>query len=189
MVCHASDQSAKETSREMIDERAHLIKEYRINAARMRERANAVSSPPMREQFEQLARESPYNGLCAGHRGGKPRCATTSRSRSSLGVDFTVPRLLYCAFGCVLGGAVLDGAALGFALVFAFVFFFGVVVAPGVAGGAPVSCWASASDAVSSAAAGTASPVASPASKSTFRRDIRSSRIGRNSQPHQTPRG
>ena len=39
------------------DERAHWIKEYRINAARMRERANAVSSPAMREQFEQLARE------------------------------------------------------------------------------------------------------------------------------------
>ena len=57
-----------------------------------------------------------------------PQCAMTSRSRSSLGVDFTVPRLLYCAFGCVLGGAVLDGAALGFALAFAFVFFFGVVV-------------------------------------------------------------
>ena len=39
------------------DERAHLIKEYRINAARMRQRANAVSSPAMREQFEQIARE------------------------------------------------------------------------------------------------------------------------------------
>jgi hypothetical protein len=48
----------------------------------------------------------------------------------------------YCAFGCVLGGAVLDGAALGFALAFAFFFFFGVVSAPGVAGGALVSCWA-----------------------------------------------
>ena len=39
------------------DERAHLIKEYRINAARMRAQANAVSSPAMREQFEQIARE------------------------------------------------------------------------------------------------------------------------------------
>jgi hypothetical protein len=27
---------------------------------------------------------------------------------------------IYCAFGCVLGGAVLDGAALGIALAFAF---------------------------------------------------------------------
>jgi hypothetical protein len=38
---------------------------------------------------------------------------------------------------------------------------------------------------------GTASAVANPASKSIFRREIRSSRIGRNlpSQPHQTPRG
>jgi hypothetical protein len=95
-------------------------------------------------------------------------------ARSSLGDDFTVPRPLYCAFGCVLGGAVLDGAALGFALAFAFFFFFGAVSAPAVAGGAPVSCWALASDAVSSAAAGTASLVASPASKSTFRQACRS---------------
>src|SRR5215813_12278774 len=36
-------------------------------------------------------------------------------TRSSLGDDFIVPRPVYCAFGCVLGGAVLDGAALGFA--------------------------------------------------------------------------
>jgi hypothetical protein len=47
----------------------------------------------------------------------------------------TILRLLYCALGCVLGGAVLDGAALAFALAFAFFFFFGVVSAPGVAGG------------------------------------------------------
>ena len=39
------------------DETSHWINEYRINAARMRERANAVSSPAMREQFEQIARE------------------------------------------------------------------------------------------------------------------------------------
>jgi len=58
-------------------------------------------------------------------------------------------RELYCAFGCVLGGAVLDGAALGFALALACFFFFGVVSAPGVPGGALGSCWASASDAVS----------------------------------------
>jgi hypothetical protein len=41
----------------MTDETAHWVKEYRINAARMRERANAVSSPAMREQFEKIARE------------------------------------------------------------------------------------------------------------------------------------
>ena len=39
------------------DERAHWIKEYRINAARMRERANSVRNPAEREQFEQIARE------------------------------------------------------------------------------------------------------------------------------------
>jgi hypothetical protein len=39
------------------DETAHLISEYRINAARMRERANAVRNPAEREQFEQIARE------------------------------------------------------------------------------------------------------------------------------------
>jgi hypothetical protein len=50
----------------------------------------------------------------------------------------TILRLLYCALGCVLGGAMLDGAALAFALAFAFFFFFGVVSAPGVAGGALV---------------------------------------------------
>src|SRR5215813_7174661 len=106
-------------------------------------------------------------------------------TRSSLGDDFIVPRPVYCAFGCVLGGAVLDGAALGFALALACFFFFGAVSAPGLAGGALVSCWASASDAISTAAAGTASPVASPVSKSIFRREIRSSPIGRNppSQP------
>ena len=37
------------------DERAHWIKEYRINAARMRERANSVRNPAKREQFEQIA--------------------------------------------------------------------------------------------------------------------------------------
>jgi hypothetical protein len=39
------------------DERAHLIKEYRINAARMRAQANAARKPEDREQFEQIARE------------------------------------------------------------------------------------------------------------------------------------
>jgi hypothetical protein len=39
------------------DETSHWIKEYRINAARMRERANAVRKPEDREQFEQIARE------------------------------------------------------------------------------------------------------------------------------------
>ena len=58
---------------------------------------------------------------------------------------FTVPRLLYCAFGCVLGGAVLDGAALGCALALVCFFFLGAVSGLGVAGGAIVSCWASAS--------------------------------------------
>src|SRR5262249_9752521 len=100
-------------------------------------------------------------------------------------------RRFYCAFGCVLGDAVLDGAALGFALALACFFFFGAVSAPDVAGGALVSYWASASDAVSTAAAGTASLVASPASQSTFRREICSLHIARKppSQPHQTPRG
>jgi hypothetical protein len=55
-------------------------------------------------------------------------------------------RLLYCDFGCVVDGAVLDGAALGFAFALACFFFFGAVFAPGVAGGARVSCWASTSD-------------------------------------------
>jgi hypothetical protein len=39
------------------DERAHLIKEYRINATRMRAQANAARKPEDREQFEQIARE------------------------------------------------------------------------------------------------------------------------------------
>jgi hypothetical protein len=39
------------------DERAHWIKEYRINAARMRAIANSVRNPAEREQFEQIARE------------------------------------------------------------------------------------------------------------------------------------
>jgi hypothetical protein len=39
------------------DERAHWIKEYRINAARMRERANALRNPRQRAEFEQIARE------------------------------------------------------------------------------------------------------------------------------------
>jgi len=47
----------KEVSREMNDETAHLIREYRTNAERMRARANSVSSPAMRAQFEQIARE------------------------------------------------------------------------------------------------------------------------------------
>jgi hypothetical protein len=41
----------------MTDETAHLIKEYRANAARMRAQANSVRSPADREQFEQIARE------------------------------------------------------------------------------------------------------------------------------------
>lgn len=44
------------------DERVHLIKEYGGNAVRMRARANSVSSPAMREQFEQLARELDHSG-------------------------------------------------------------------------------------------------------------------------------
>ena len=39
------------------DETAHLISEYRINAARMRAQANSVRNPAEREQFEQIARE------------------------------------------------------------------------------------------------------------------------------------
>ena len=39
------------------DERAHWIREYRINAARMRAQANSVRNPAEREQFEQIARE------------------------------------------------------------------------------------------------------------------------------------
>ena len=39
------------------DERAHWIQEYRINAERMRARANSVRNPAEREQFEQIARE------------------------------------------------------------------------------------------------------------------------------------
>ena len=46
------------------DERAHWIKEYRINAARMRERANAVRNPRQRAEFEQIARELDY---CANY--------------------------------------------------------------------------------------------------------------------------
>ena len=41
----------------MNDETAHLIRECRTNAERMRARANSVSSPAMRERFEQHARE------------------------------------------------------------------------------------------------------------------------------------
>ena len=41
----------------MTDETAHLIKEYRINSARMRAQANAARRPEDREQFEQIARE------------------------------------------------------------------------------------------------------------------------------------
>ncbi|HWW34081.1 MAG TPA: hypothetical protein VNZ23_02480, partial [Xanthobacteraceae bacterium] len=57
VVRHASDPRAKKVSREMNDETAHLIREYRTNAERMRARANSVSSPAMRAQFEQIARE------------------------------------------------------------------------------------------------------------------------------------
>ena len=41
----------------MTDDTAHLIKEYRANAAHMRAQANSVRSPAAREQFEQIARE------------------------------------------------------------------------------------------------------------------------------------
>ena len=41
----------------MTDEIAHLIKEYRANAARMRAQADSVRSPARREQFEQIARQ------------------------------------------------------------------------------------------------------------------------------------
>ena len=41
----------------MTDETAHWIREYRINAARMRAIANSVRNPAKREQFEQIARE------------------------------------------------------------------------------------------------------------------------------------
>jgi hypothetical protein len=41
----------------MTDETAHWVKEYRINAARMRAQANAARKPEDREQFEQIARE------------------------------------------------------------------------------------------------------------------------------------
>src|SRR5262245_53713229 len=44
------------------------------------------------EILERDPARAPYNGLRAGHRGGKPRCATTSRARASLGDDFAVPR-------------------------------------------------------------------------------------------------
>ena len=57
MVRNASDPRAKEVSREMTDETAHLIKEYRVNAARMRAQATSVRSPAKREQFEQIARK------------------------------------------------------------------------------------------------------------------------------------
>ena len=52
VVRHASDPSTKEVSREMTDERAHWIREYRINAARMRAIANSVRNPAERQQFE-----------------------------------------------------------------------------------------------------------------------------------------
>jgi hypothetical protein len=41
----------------MTNDTAHWIREYRINAARMRERANAVRQPEQRAEFERLARE------------------------------------------------------------------------------------------------------------------------------------
>ena len=41
----------------MTNDTAHWIREYRINAARMRERANAVRNPRQRAEFEQIARE------------------------------------------------------------------------------------------------------------------------------------
>jgi hypothetical protein len=41
----------------MTDDIAHLIKEYRANAARMRAQADSVRSPAGREQFEQIARD------------------------------------------------------------------------------------------------------------------------------------
>jgi hypothetical protein len=39
------------------DERAHWIREYRINAARMRAQAYSVRNPQQRAEFEQIARE------------------------------------------------------------------------------------------------------------------------------------
>jgi hypothetical protein len=39
------------------DERAHLISEYRINAARMRANANVARKPEDRAEFEKIARE------------------------------------------------------------------------------------------------------------------------------------
>ena len=57
MIHNANDSRAKEVSGEMTDDTAHLIKEYRANAARMRAQANSVRSPAAREQFEQIARE------------------------------------------------------------------------------------------------------------------------------------
>ena len=57
MVGNASDPRAKEVSGEMTDDTAHLIKEYRANAARMRAQANSVRGPTEREQFEQIARK------------------------------------------------------------------------------------------------------------------------------------
>jgi len=41
----------------MTDETSHWIREYRINAARMRAQANAARNPQQRAQFERLARE------------------------------------------------------------------------------------------------------------------------------------
>jgi hypothetical protein len=57
VVGNASDPRAKEVSGEMTDDTAHLIKEYRANAARMRAQANSVRGPTEREQFEQIARD------------------------------------------------------------------------------------------------------------------------------------
>jgi hypothetical protein len=41
----------------MTDETAHWIREYRINAARMRAIATAARKPEQRAEFERLARE------------------------------------------------------------------------------------------------------------------------------------
>ena len=57
VVRHASDPRAKETSREMTDETAHWVREYRINAERMRALANAARQQEQQERFEKLARE------------------------------------------------------------------------------------------------------------------------------------
>ena len=73
---------------------------------------------------------------------------------------------IYCAFGCVVCGAVLDGVAFFF---FFFTFSFGAACPAGVP--CSLGCWAFTSDAVNTVA-GTARLAASPTRKSTLRREI-----------------